>query len=183
MIRYIIRVSGNFLKFCFSPGTPRNLLEFYKGLQRLGTISCHVVLQLKREHKRPSLPSKLRWVNRITTTWEISMVTIGCKFLSFKGKDCNGWLKHVCWKSLEMHKPDFVNAVIILLQSQFFWCLTHLWPDVETLCYSSDLRSDARTSLGNLDGKLRQRRRLLSLLVLSGTRLRPHHTRWHLCTR
>src|SRR5476649_2869 len=38
------------------------------------------------------------------------------------------------------------------------------------------LRPDAGTALGHLDGLLRQRRRLLSLLVLGGARLRPPQT-------
>src|SRR5471032_1920412 len=36
------------------------------------------------------------------------------------------------------------------------------------------LRPDAGTALGHLDGLLRQRRRLLSLFLLRGARLRPH---------
>ncbi len=36
------------------------------------------------------------------------------------------------------------------------------------------LRPDARAEVGHLDGQLRQRRRLLPLFVLGGSRLRPH---------
>jgi len=44
------------------------------------------------------------------------------------------------------------------------------------------LRSDAGTSLRYLDGILRQRRRLLSLLIFGGARLRSDRPGRHLCT-
>ena len=44
------------------------------------------------------------------------------------------------------------------------------------------LRPDARAALRDLDGLLRQRRRLLPLFLLRGTGLRPHRAGGHLCT-
>ena len=45
------------------------------------------------------------------------------------------------------------------------------------------LRPDGRAALGDLDGLLRQRRRLLPLLVLGRARLRPHRAGRHLRAR
>ena len=45
------------------------------------------------------------------------------------------------------------------------------------------VRPDAAPALGDLNGQLRQRRRLLSLLVLSGPRLRQNHPCGHLRAR
>ena len=43
------------------------------------------------------------------------------------------------------------------------------------------LRPDGRAALGDLDGLLRQWRRLLSLFLFGGARLRPHRAGRHLC--
>src|SRR6185503_7051107 len=45
------------------------------------------------------------------------------------------------------------------------------------------LRADARAALGDLDGLVRERRRLLPLLVLGRARLRPHRPGRHLRAR
>src|SRR5690606_830205 len=45
------------------------------------------------------------------------------------------------------------------------------------------LRPDAGAALGDLDGVLRERRRLLPLFVLRGARLRPHRARGRLRSR
>ena len=45
------------------------------------------------------------------------------------------------------------------------------------------LRPDGRAALGDLDGLVRERRRLLPLLVLGGARLRPHRAGRHLRAR
>src|SRR6185437_12162847 len=45
------------------------------------------------------------------------------------------------------------------------------------------VRPDGGAALGDIDGLLRQRRRLLPLFVLGRARLRPHRARRHLCAR
>ena len=50
-------------------------------------------------------------------------------------------------------------------------------------CAAQGLRPDARAALRDLDGIMRQWRRLLSLFVFGGARLRPHRTHRHLRAR
>src|SRR5450432_2008483 len=48
---------------------------------------------------------------------------------------------------------------------------------------AQSLRSDGRTAMGDLDGFVRERWRLLPLLVFGRSRLRPHCPCGHLCSR
>src|SRR5206468_7638390 len=50
-------------------------------------------------------------------------------------------------------------------------------------CPAQGLRSDGRAAMGHIDGFVRKWGRLLPLFVLGRSRLRPHRSGRHLCTR
>lgn len=86
-----------------------------------------------------------------------------------------------CWAALR-HGSLWCRLSRLAAPNGSHHCRRHL--DQQNGAGSAqDLRPDARAALGHFHGQLRQRRRLLSLLVFGGPRLRPHHTRRHLRAR